>query len=110
MWHLRLGHVKDTRVSKSEKDGLIAPFGDVPILIYEPYILGKMVKSPFDGHVERTIEVWELVHSDFCEPFNEMARGGYYYFITITNDYSRMHTWWSTSMNSWKSTNCLKRK
>lgn len=51
-----------------------------------------MVKSPFDGHVERTIEVWELVHSDFCEPFNEMARGGYYYFITITNDYSRMHT------------------
>ena len=31
----------------------------------------------------------ELVHIDVCRPFNVYARGGYEYFITFTDDYSR---------------------
>ena len=31
----------------------------------------------------------ELVHSDVCGPMSIQARGGYEYFITFVNDYSR---------------------
>ena len=31
----------------------------------------------------------ELIHSDVCGPINIRARGGYQYFITFTDDYSR---------------------
>ena len=36
----------------------------------------------------RAIELLELIHSDVCGPFNEMARGGYRYVITFTDDLS----------------------
>ena len=31
----------------------------------------------------------ELIHSDVCGPIRTMARGGFYYFITFTDDFSR---------------------
>ena len=31
----------------------------------------------------------ELVHKDECGPMSTQARGGYEYFITFTDDYSR---------------------
>ena len=31
----------------------------------------------------------ELVHTDVCGPINIRARGGYEYFITFTDDYSK---------------------
>ena len=31
----------------------------------------------------------DLIHSDVCGPFRVYARGGYEYFITFTNYYSR---------------------
>ena len=31
----------------------------------------------------------DLIHLDLCGPFSVHARGGYEYFITFTNDYSR---------------------
>ncbi|PKI58225.1 hypothetical protein CRG98_021396 [Punica granatum] len=39
--------------------------------------------------MERAKEVLELIHSDVCGPFREIARGGYSYFITFADDYSR---------------------
>ncbi|MEX5618421.1 hypothetical protein ABFV55_27480, partial [Pseudomonas syringae] len=34
-------------------------------------------------------EVLELVHSDLCGSINIHARGGFEYFITFIDDYSR---------------------
>ena len=31
----------------------------------------------------------EIIHSDVCGPFSEMARGGFIYFITFIDDLSR---------------------
>ena len=36
-----------------------------------------------------TKEVLELVHTDLCGPMNIRERGGYKYFITFIDDYSR---------------------
>ena len=31
----------------------------------------------------------EIIHSDVCGPFREMARGAFFYFITFIDDLSR---------------------
>ena len=48
-----------------------------------------MTKTPFSGHSERATDLLGLIHSDVCGPFNVAARGGYRYFITFTDDFSR---------------------
>ena len=48
-----------------------------------------MTKRPFNATGHRANELLELVHSDVYGPMSTHARGGYEYFITLTNDYSR---------------------
>ena len=48
-----------------------------------------MTKRPFNAKGNRTKDLLELVHSDVCVSMSIQARGGYEYFITFTNDYSR---------------------
>ena len=51
--------------------------------------MGKMTKTPFTGHPEWAGELLEKIHSDVCGPMSTAARGGYFYFVTFTNDLSR---------------------
>ena len=55
----------------------------------EACLQGKMTRSPFVGQMRRANEVLEIIHSDICEPFKELARGGFYYFITFIDDLLR---------------------
>ena len=48
-----------------------------------------MTKIPFLGKGIRATEALELIHTDVCGPINHIARGGFYHFITFTDDYSR---------------------
>ena len=48
-----------------------------------------MTKRPFCDKGRRATELLELVYSDVCGPLSQQARGGYEYFITFTDDYSR---------------------
>ena len=48
-----------------------------------------MTRSPFFGQMERAKEILEIIYSDVCGPFNQIARGGFYYFITFIDDLSR---------------------
>ena len=71
------------------KDGLLEPldFNEFPIC--ESYLKGKMTKRPFNAKGNRAKDLLELVHSNVCGPMSIQARGGYKYFITFTDDYSR---------------------
>ena len=51
--------------------------------------MGKMTKTTFTGHPERAGELLEIIHSHVCGPMNSPARGGYFYFMTFTDDLSR---------------------
>ncbi|KAK9008737.1 hypothetical protein V6N11_075620 [Hibiscus sabdariffa] len=57
--------------------------------VCESCLLGKMTKAPFNGKGERASDLLGLIHSDLCGPMNTQARGGYQYFITFTDDFSR---------------------
>jgi transposase InsO family protein len=48
-----------------------------------------MTKAHFTGINERANDLLVLVHSDVCGPFSSVARGGFQYFITFTDDFSR---------------------
>ena len=72
-----------------EKDGLIGPLGLDPYPTCESCLKGKIARSPFTGSFERASQILGLVHTDVCGPFGEMAKGGFLYFITFTDDHSR---------------------
>ena len=48
-----------------------------------------MTKTPFTGIGERASDLLGLVHTDVCGPMSTTARGGFKYFITFTDDFSR---------------------
>ncbi|KAL4355175.1 hypothetical protein GQ457_06G011990 [Hibiscus cannabinus] len=48
-----------------------------------------MPKAPFSGKGERSSDLLGLVHSDVCGPMNTQARGGFQYFITLTDEFSQ---------------------
>ena len=48
-----------------------------------------MAKAPFPGKGQRAKELLELIHTDVCGPMSHPARGGFSYFITFTDDFSR---------------------
>ena len=89
LWHCRLGHINEKRISKLHKDGYLDKFDFESYEACEPCLIGKMTKAPFTGQGERATERLELIHSDVCGPMRTMARGGFYYFITFTDDFSR---------------------
>ena len=48
-----------------------------------------MTKSPFNKKGERASDLLGLIHIDVYGPLSTSARGGYSYFVTFTNDFSR---------------------
>ena len=84
-----MGHIGDARITKLEKDWLLGPLGSEPYPTCESCILGKMIRLPFTGQGIRVTELLRLIHSNVYGPINVIARGGYQYFITFTNDMSR---------------------
>ena len=89
LWHLRLGHISLDRIKRLVRDGPLqaSAIGSLPTC--ESCIEGKMTKRPFTAKGRRATELLELVHSDVCGPLSTQARGGYEYFVTFTDDYSR---------------------
>ena len=53
-------------------------------------LMGKMTKTPFSRTMERATELLEIIHTDVCGPMNIEACGGYCYFLTFTDDLSRL--------------------
>ena len=69
--------------------GLIHSFGLESFETCEACLLGKMTKAPFAGHSERASDLLGLIHTNVCGPISSISRGGYQYFITFTDDFSR---------------------
>ena len=88
LWHCRLGHINEKRISKIHQVGLLNSFDFESYDTCEFCLLGKMTKEPFTEHSERANELLDLIHTDVCGPLSSDARGGYKYFITFTDDFN----------------------
>ena len=89
LWHLRLCHIAEDRIIKLERMKILSNLESSSNSTCEACLQGKMTRSPFVGQMERAKDVLEIIHSDVCGPFSEMARGDFYYFITFIDDLSR---------------------
>ena len=69
--------------------GILSDFQSASDSTCEACLQGKMPRSPFVGQMVRGKDLLEIIHSDVCGPFGEMARGGFVYFITFIDDLSR---------------------
>src|SRR3954471_17603256 len=89
LWHCRLGHIGVKCMKKLHSDGLLESLDFESFDTCEPCLMGKMIKTPFSGIMERATDLLEIIHTDVCGPMSISIRGGYRYFLTFTNDLSR---------------------
>jgi hypothetical protein len=89
MWYCHLGHISEKRMKKLHSDGLLTSFDFESYETCEACLLSKMTKTPFIGFPERASNLLELIHTDVCGSMSTMARGGFQYFITLTDVLSR---------------------
>ncbi|KAK8682776.1 hypothetical protein V6N13_055150 [Hibiscus sabdariffa] len=79
-------------LAKGDVDLRVGNGARVVALAVGTYVLSlprKLTKAPFRGKGERASDLLGLIHSDACGPMNTQARGGFQYFITFTDDFSR---------------------
>ncbi|KAA0041922.1 gag/pol protein [Cucumis melo var. makuwa] len=81
--------VGDLKIGRLVKSGLLSQLEDNSLPPCDSCLEGKMTKRSFTGKGLRTKTPLELVHSDLCGPMNVKAKGGYEYFISLIDDYSR---------------------
>ena len=89
LWHLRLGHINLDRINLLVKDGPLRKLNVGTLPVRESCLVGKMTKRPFSAKGERSKEPLQLVHNNIYGPLSVQARGGYEYFVTFIDDYSR---------------------
>jgi hypothetical protein len=89
IWHCRLGIINEKRNGRFHMDGLLSSFDFELFDTFESCLLGKMTKTPFTGQSERVSDLLGLVHTNVCGPMSSIARGGFQYSITFTDDFSR---------------------
>ena len=89
LWHGRLDHVNKNKIDRLIKEHVLEIDDCESLSICESCLLDEMTKSPFKRKSERANNVLDLIHTDIYRPMNISIRGGYYYFITFTDDLSR---------------------
>ena len=84
LWHYHLDHISVKRMKKLHVDGLLESFDAC-----ELSLMSKMTKTMFSRTMERASDLLEIIQTDVCGPMSFDARGGYRYFLTLTDDLSR---------------------
>ena len=88
LWHCRLGHINQSRVTKLHKQGQLSSCDYVSYETFESCLIGKMTKSPFKRKGERASMLLGLIHLDVYGLLNINAIRGFSYFITFIDDHS----------------------
>ena len=93
LWHIRLAHL-NYRALPTVKNIVTG----IPVLQVDHdgtcrgCALGKNAKKFFPDSESRAKEILDLVPFDLCGPMTVASLGGYHYYVTLIDDYSRK-TW-----------------
>ena len=77
-------------MKKLHADGFLESFDYESFDACGPCLLGKMTKTPFSGTMKQATDLLEIIHTDVRGPMSVEARGRYRYFLTFTDDLSRI--------------------
>ena len=86
---MRLGHIGLDRINRLVNDVSLRELSIGSLRVCESCLEGKMTKRPFSAKGSRATEPLQLVHMDVSSPLNVQERGGYEYFVTFIDNYSR---------------------
>ena len=89
LWHYRLSHKSERHKFKQHMDENLVSFDYESYDTCESCLLGKMKKLPFKEKGERASGALDLRHTDVCGLMSTHAKGGFIYFITFIDNYSR---------------------
>ena len=87
IWHVRLGHIGQERMTRLAREGLMGNLAKVTLSTCEHCLVGKSKRNSF-GKATRASFPLQLIHSDIYGPTNVRARHGGFYFITFIDDYT----------------------
>jgi len=89
LWHRRLGHISRPRIERLIKEGILhdLDFSDFDTCV--DCVKGKLTAKVRNTGANRSDNVLELIHTNICGPITPTSMGGYRYFITFIDDYSR---------------------
>ena len=88
-WHSRLGHPNDQALN-SLKDKL--KFGNINLPPCEVCHKAKQTRESFSLSEHITTKLGDLVHLDVWGPYKITSVGGYRFFLTVVDDFTRA-TW-----------------
>lgn len=95
LFHYRMGHLNafdmHKLISRQMVPGLKPTKIDTNARFCESCVYGKQTKTSFPpNRHSRSNRMLELIHTDVCGPMSELAWDGSRYFVTFTDDHSRM--------------------
>ena len=88
-WHKRLGHISKQRMVRLIKDEIILNLDFSYFDTCVDCINAKLTSKIRNAKDDRCIKLLEVIHTDNCGPLTPPDMGGYKYFITFIDDYSR---------------------
>ncbi|KAI5708540.1 hypothetical protein M8J77_024816 [Diaphorina citri] len=92
LWHRRLGHLNIQDLKSLERTGTGVQLTTKTIDNCDACAKGKQHRTPFTNNSTptRADSPLALIHSDVCGPMQVTSSGGNRYFLTFTDDFSRM--------------------
>ena len=90
LWHKRLAHInyRALLALRNIVIGLLVLHMD-HYGVCKGCALGKNTKGSFSNSESRSKEILDPVHSELCRPMIVSSLGGYNYYVTFIDDYSR---------------------
>ncbi|KAK4380932.1 Retrovirus-related Pol polyprotein from transposon TNT 1-94 [Sesamum angolense] len=89
IWHARLGHISQDRIRRLVNSKILEIDDLDHLLACRSCLKGKITKKPFVGQRTLASNLLDLIYLNVCGPLNTQARGGFFYFITFTDDHSQ---------------------
>ncbi|RDX75637.1 hypothetical protein CR513_44458, partial [Mucuna pruriens] len=89
LWHKYQEHILKERMERLIKEGILHVFGFSFILICVDCIKRKLTTRARKSGVTRREKVLPLTHTNICRPIILVTMGGFRYFFTFIDDFSR---------------------
>lgn len=89
LWHLRLGHISEICIKELHKNWFLKGVKTCKLNFCKFCVIGKQCKVKFKIANPTSKGVLDYIHFDIWDPVDVISKGGYYYFLTFIDDYSR---------------------
>ena len=86
LWHKRLGHASEKRIRQLP---VVDSSSGVQFSVCDICFRAKQCRTEFPLSINKSKDIFELIHVDLWGPYRTQSVCGAYYFLTVVDDYSR---------------------